>query len=207
MFSLQRLFGQDKKFFTLLQGSAHEAQTSIQALKRVMAGQASPGLAEFSAARRKDKQITGEITEMLCRTFVTALEREDIEDLATALYKVPKTTEKFAERYLISYAHTRDVDFSAHMKLLEQAIETVILMLNEVEASNLQRLQELNQALQKIEAEGDQLICQLTGELYAGKYDPLKAIILKDLYELLEKALDRCRSAGNVMSRVALKHS
>jgi hypothetical protein len=34
-------------------------------------------------------------------TFVTALDREDIEALNSALYKIPKTIEKFAERYEI----------------------------------------------------------------------------------------------------------
>jgi uncharacterized protein Yka (UPF0111/DUF47 family) len=44
-------------------------------------------------------------------------------------------------------------------------------------------------------------------DLYSGKYDPLTAMALKDLYELLEKVFDRCRDAGNVISHVVLKHS
>jgi uncharacterized protein len=35
-------------------------------------------------------------------TFVTALEREDIDELSNALYKIPKTEEKFCERVLFS---------------------------------------------------------------------------------------------------------
>ena len=38
-------------------------------------------LEEFAVARRNDKQITKKITEALYTTFVTALEREDIEAL------------------------------------------------------------------------------------------------------------------------------
>jgi uncharacterized protein len=44
-------------------------------------------------------------------------------------------------------------------------------------------------------------------DLYSGKYDPITAIALKDLHELLEKMFDRCRDAGNVVSHVVLKHS
>jgi uncharacterized protein len=43
--------------------------------------------------------------------------------------------------------------------------------------------------------------------LYTGQFDPLTAMALKDLYELLEKVFDRCRDAGNVISHVGLKHS
>jgi uncharacterized protein Yka (UPF0111/DUF47 family) len=207
MFSLQRILGHDKKFFDLLDSSACEAQASIVALEHLMKSPATPTLEEFVAARRKDKRITNEITSLLCRTFVTALEREDIEDLATALYKIPKTIEKFAERYVITREQIKDVDFTRQVGMLQQATNTLPQMLKQLRESNLKGLVELSGKLQKIEADGDQLLCELTGQLYAGQHDPLKALILKDLYELLEKVLDRCRSAGNVMARVALKHT
>ena len=42
-------------------------------------------------SRRAEKRIADEISEALCKTFVTALEREDIEALSLGLYKIPKT--------------------------------------------------------------------------------------------------------------------
>ncbi|MDB6118432.1 MAG: hypothetical protein JWO08_2213, partial [Verrucomicrobiaceae bacterium] len=36
--------------------------------------------------------------------------------------------------------------------------------------------------------------------------DPIRVIILKDLYELLEKVVDRCRDTGNVISNIILKN-
>ena len=44
-------------------------------------------------------------------------------------------------------------------------------------------------------------------DLFSGKHEPLQVIVLKDLYELLEKVIDRCRNVGNVIARIALKHS
>ena len=44
-------------------------------------------------------------------------------------------------------------------------------------------------------------------DLYSGRYGAVQAIFLKDLYELLEKAIDRCRSAGNIISLIVLKNS
>ena len=48
---------------------------------------------------------------------------------------------------------------------------------------------------------------ELYRDLFSGKHDALKVIVLKDLYELLEKIVDRCRDAGNVISQIALKNS
>src|SRR5690242_15674734 len=102
MFSLQKLFGKDDPFFRLLEESAREGQNSIQALKRILQNPSmTPTLDEFVVSRRKDKAITNEISELLVKTFVTALEREDIEALSRSLYKIPKTIEKFAERYIL----------------------------------------------------------------------------------------------------------
>ena len=44
-------------------------------------------------------------------------------------------------------------------------------------------------------------------ELFQGQADAKDALFLKDMYELLEKAIDRCRDAGNVVFQVVLKYS
>ena len=59
MFSLQRLLGKEDKFFSLLEASAEEASTSVQALVKLTQDIDRPvPLDEFSYSRRKDKMIT-----------------------------------------------------------------------------------------------------------------------------------------------------
>jgi uncharacterized protein Yka (UPF0111/DUF47 family) len=40
-----------------------------------------------------------------------------------------------------------------------------------------------------------------------GRHEPIRILLLKDLFELLEKAIDRCRDAGNVAYQIVLKNS
>lgn len=209
MISLQKLFGKDDEFFTLLEASAEECRATIQALKRIVTNGSQPlNLDEFVNTRRKDKQITTQIGELLCRISVTALDREDIEALANALYKIPKTTEKFAERYIASIAEVRDVDFSKQVQLLEEAVAILVEMLVELRTRfNMQKMAGQNERLQAIEGEADKLILELLKDLYSRRHDAIKVVILKDLYELLEKVVDRCRDAGNVISNIVLKNS
>jgi uncharacterized protein Yka (UPF0111/DUF47 family) len=61
--------------------------------------------------------------------------------------------------------------------------------------------------LQHIEGDGDKMLMDLLRQLYNGKVEAIEVIILKDLYELLERAIDRCRDAGNVVFQVVLKYS
>ena len=43
--------------------------------------------------------------------------------------------------------------------------------------------------------------------LYTTEKDAVMVIILKDLYDLMEKVVDRCRDAGNVVANIVLKNS
>jgi hypothetical protein len=209
MFSLQRLLGKEDMFFGLLEASAQEAHTSVQALVKLSKALDKPvELEEFSRSRRKDKEITETIRNAVYTTFVTALEREDIESLGNALYRIPKTVEKFSERILLSPPLVRGVDFSKQIDPLDQATGCVLKMVQSLRHGvDLEEIKRLNDKLQQVEGEADKAILELYRDLFSGRHDPLKVIMLKDLYELLEKVIDRCRDAGNVISQIVLKNS
>ena len=209
MFSLQKLLGKEDKFFSLLEASAEEARTSVQALVKLSKDLDQPvPIHEFSYRRKKDKEITQEISAAVYTTFVTAIEREDIEDLSNALYKIPKTVEKFCERILLAPQHVRGIDFSKQITLLEQATDIVLELVRSLRSGkNLEKVKDLNDKLQFLEGEADKHMVVLYKDLYGGKHEPVQVIVLKDLYELLEKVIDRCRDAGNVISHVVLKNA
>jgi uncharacterized protein Yka (UPF0111/DUF47 family) len=209
MFSLQRLLGKEDLFFGLLEASALEAHTSVQSLVKLSQSLDQPvELEVFAAARRKDKEITSQIRNAVYTTFVTALEREDIEALSLVLYRIPKTVEKFGQRILLAPQHVRGVDFSRQISLLEQATECVVNLVKSLRAGvNLDEVKKWNDRLQQVEGEADDAIMELYRDLFSGRHDALKVIVLKDLYELLEKIIDRCRDAGNVISQIVLKNS
>lgn len=209
MFSLQRWLGKDRQFCLLLEACAEQGCESVSALRRVLEDRSTlPSLDAFATARRKEKQLTTEIHDLLIRALVVALDREDISALASVLYRVPKTVEKFAERYVIGFEHVRDVDFHRQLALMERAVKVVLEMVRSLgSGKDLATVKQLNANIQKIESDADDLVLELMAQLYAPDYPALKAIIVRDLFELNEKVVDRCRDAGNVITRVALKNS
>ena len=209
MFSLQKLLGKEKTFFDLLESSAIEAHKCAAALSRILAEPDSDvALKDIQDARRKSKKITEEISELVVRTFVTALEKEDIEALANALYKIPKPIEKFAERFRMAHRYVPDMNFQAQSRLIEAAAAIVVEMVREIRKGNrLEHVRDLNSKLQQAEAEADSLENSLLQELYSQRTNALRVLIVKDLYEMLEKGVDRCRDVGNVVLHVVLKNS
>src|SRR6266487_318458 len=149
MFSLQRLLGKEDKFFDLLEASAEEARASAQALiKLVKEPEKLKSLSDLTGPRRREKQINTQISEALCTTFVTALEREDIEALSNALYKIPKTVEKIGERILLAPHYLKGIDLTKQATMLEKATGTLVLMLRELRRGvNLEQIRAHNEEL------------------------------------------------------------
>lgn len=209
MFSLQQLFGKGDKFQALLEEAAQEARESVRVvLKLITTPDASQSIDDLVLARRKEKKIAAQISEELVKTFVTGLEREDIEALSLAIYKIPKTAEKIAERYLLGQSHLNGVDFKRQAEWMDKATEVVLAMVQQLkDLKHLQKIKDLNDRLQYVEGEADKLMLELLKELYSGRYDALRAIVIRDLYELMEKLVDRCRDTGNVVMHIVLKNS
>jgi len=207
------LFGKDEKFYDLLEASAEETKICTHRLGQFLAKVGSSGqqsLEDLVLSRRKDKQITQQITEELCRTFVTPLEREDIEALSNSLYKIPKTVVKIGERLLLCPAHLlQDKTLAIQVHLLEQAADVVAQMVAQLRSGGrLDTIRDLNSKLQYYEGEADKHVIEILGQFFSGSNtDAREIVFLKDMHELLERAIDRCRDAGNTVFQIVLKNS
>jgi uncharacterized protein Yka (UPF0111/DUF47 family) len=209
MISLKRIFGQDDTFYNLLESSATEAKNSASLLMKLLKSDAPATVqTDLAQSRRKHKQITQRIRELLCKTFVTPLEREDIDALSTALYKIPKNVEKIGERLQFFPDILKMETVAKQAALLESAIDAVSSMVKKLHAHNhAESISDTYEQLQAIEGDADKLMTKVLYDLYHGHIQVREMVVLKDIYELLERTIDRCRDAGNVVFQVVLKYS
>jgi uncharacterized protein len=209
MLSIQSFFSKTSTFSQLFESSAEEVRKSAQSLVELLKSPPDEiKLADFSRARQQNKRINGEITTLLCQTFVTPLEREDLEALARSLYRIPKTIEKFAGRMALTKDYLPADFFNRQTKILEEATGVVYEMVRQLwHHPHLEKIKEENDRLHTMEGEADKLVFEMLRDLFSGKYEPLQVIVLRDLFELLEKVIDRCRDAGNVIFHIVLKNS
>ncbi|GAB2504979.1 DUF47 family protein [Pseudoxanthomonas sangjuensis] len=208
MFSLQTIFGSGQQFYALLDEAADAAHESAKALHVMMkAADRQPALDSFKLARLRERATADKIGQALVDSFITPFEREDIEALGSALYKIPKQIEKFADRYSLATEHLAHIDFAPRAAMLEQAAGVVKDMVHELPKMNLDKMTALNEKLRSIENEADRLMLELYRDIYSGRLDNLQMFLLKEFFEILEKAIDRCREAGVVIYQIVLKNS
>ena len=208
MFSLQTIFGSGKQFYTLLDEAAVAASDSARALHAMMReSDRQPALDAFKLARLRERAASDKISQALVDSFMTPIEREDIEALGSALYKIPKQVEKFADRYSLATRHLEHIDFAPRAAMLEQASGVVVQMVQQLRHLKLEPMKALNDQLRSLENEADRLMLELYRDIYSGRLDNLQMFLLKEFFEILEKAIDRCREAGVVAYQIVLKNS
>jgi len=71
----------------------------------------------------------------------------------------------------------------------------------------LSSIKPMHDRLQAVEVEADRVLLAMERKFYEPGFPPLRAIVLKDLFSLNEKVVDRCRDAGDVIAHVILKNA
>ena len=209
MFSLQKIFGKGDRFQELLEAAAQESHETVRLVIELMKSpRNTQNFDDLVLARRKEKKISEQISNDLVNTFITNLEREDIEALARGLFRIAKAAEKLAERLVMAGKQLDGFDFSLQADMMAKATDAVHGMIKQLrDIKDLEKVKNFNDRLQLVELEADKYMNELLREIYSGKYDPLRAMIIRDVNELMEKVVDRCHDTGVVVMHTVLKNS
>lgn len=212
MFKLPFLKPKENKFCVLLEELSAQALHCARHLKTFIenadaAKQADAGRA-IDASRARSKELTGQITAELCRTFITPFDREDIQDIAADLYRIPKTIQKIKERLSMHGISSVKGDFSLQTDLIILEAEAMEEMMRELtRGHDDERVIAKAAQLQELENRGDAVLGDLLVALFRDNTDARDLILRKDIYDMLERVIDRYRDAAGVALQIVLKHS
>jgi uncharacterized protein Yka (UPF0111/DUF47 family) len=206
------IFPSDDKFYSFLDQQAACASACALHLKDFMKSADESGrmraAAEIDAQRAKAKALVGEITSELCRSFITPFDREDIQDFADIMYKIPKIIEKIKDRVLMHGISTSDGDFIPQVDLIVQesaVTERLVKALTSGKGSK--GVIACVEELRDLEQKGDVVRNELLVSLFKSDRDIRDIILQRDIYDMLEKVVDRFRDAAGVALQIVLKHS
>ncbi len=150
-------------------------------------------------------EIAHNISTRLSRSFITAIDREDIHALATALDDVVDFIDDLASAVVMYGVQ----EYTPFMRMFAGVIQQMSVELDLL-VPTVERPKELNTRLLKLhelEREGDEIYREAMGDLFRGGTDVHSVIFLKDLYENLEATVDRCQHVGDVCERIVIKNT
>jgi len=205
-----RFLPRDEKFYDLFEAS----------VKKVLQGatQLDEMIRNFNGVSLKAKQIKDtehdcdlfihETIEMLNRTFVTPLDREDIHNLISSLDDVLDYIEACAERLNLFKIGETTEEAMLLVGILVKAVKEVeqaVFKLRRLKGADsiMKNFIEIN----RLENEGDYVCRAAVAKLFEPENNPLEVIKWKEIYETLENGIDRCEDVANVLEGIVLKNA
>jgi predicted phosphate transport protein (TIGR00153 family) len=201
-----RLLPKEEKFFEMFFDAAENIQAAAKLLKEML--ESGENLDRFTREIKElehsGDKMTHEIINKLNKTFVTPFDREDIYDLCRALDDVLDNIDSAAHRIIIYQIADPGQNAIRLAQLIIECSDEIIQAI-----SNLHQIDKVYPhcvEINRLENEGDAILRETLAWLFQNKKDAIDIIKLKDLYEDLELAIDRCEDVANVLEAIAVKN-
>ena len=145
----------------------------------------------------------------LSKNFITPFDREDIHELAAAMDDVVDYIDEVGNK-MKNYEFTEFNEYV--LKIAELNDESAKELKNAIyglrDMKNLQKVTDSCLKIHGYESKVDLLYNDAMGDLIRNNKDnPVKIIVMKDLYEELELVSDKCQDASNVIESIVIKYS
>ncbi len=197
----------EKVFFDLFKQSGENALRAAAMLRDMLrAWPDDEGYArEILLAEQEGDRITHDIVQRLNATFVTPIDREDIYALATQLDDIVDYIEEAAD-FLGLYKIEAPMEQAQKMsEVLVASCEQLAKLL-----ANLRGFKDLEDywiEIHRLENDGDRLSRDAVASLFADGIDPMVVIRWKDIFAVLERAIDATETAAHIVEGIVIKNS
>lgn len=205
-----RLMPREGRFFELFNEHADEiVKGSHELLALMTAGDdiERRAYAIESIEKRADK-VTQQTIELLHKTFITPLDRDEIHQLITRMDDILDLMEDVSQSIFL---YDVKVVTGEARKLAEicvacgEKVKTAVGMLSNMD--NAKAILAACDEIDRLESEADHVMRSAMAKLFRDEADTRTVIKLKAIYELLEGVTDRCEDVANIIEGIVLENS
>ena len=202
------LIPQDKIFFELLEKQSTLVLEGSNLLYDLLITYKDVGVKrqEIKDLEHDGDEVVHEIQDRLSRTFITPIDREDIDALSCLYDDILDYTYTIVNKlyaYGINEIPHPMITFS---EIILKSVKALNKDFNNMRKLNLEKIEQHNIEVHFLENEGDELLNKTVAELFKQK-DIIMIIKHKELYEDLEQLTDICEDVSNLLRGIVLKHS
>jgi uncharacterized protein len=211
---LSRLMPRERRFFELFDQHAALIVAASLVLCELLEGfvreadQRDVRIARILELEHAADRVTRETVELLHRTFVTPLDREDIHQLISRMDDVLDLIQDTAESFQLYDIRHLTPEACQLARLVHQCclrLQQAVLLLSNM-AQSAQTLQLCNE-IDGLESEADRVMRTALSKLFREETDVRQLIKLDTVYQLLETATDRCEDVANIIEGVVLENA
>ena len=201
------LLPRDHTFFDLFVEAGRNTLSAARLLDQMMATWPDDGDLgrEILEAEHEGDRITHDIVKRLNSTFVTPIDREDIYGLATQMDDIVDFTEEAADFLGLYKIEAPMEQAQALTKVLVASCEQLAMGLE-----GLPTFKDLDKywiEIHRLENDGDRISRDAVASLFSNGIDPMVVIRWKDMFAVLEEAIDATETAAQILEGIVIKNS
>ena len=203
----QRLMPRDGSSSSCSRNIAENIVAGAQAFKKMLSHYA--GVPEqvqiIKAIEHNGDEITHQIFRKLNQTFITPFDREDMHELCGTMDDVIDLIDAAASRFVLYRVDSVRLGTLELTKVLHAATVELNAAIHAMENPDkaLQHVIEIN----RFENESDRICRTLIAQLFEEEKDSVQIIKWKEIFEVIETAVDKCEDVSNVIESVILKNA
>src|SRR5216684_1735339 len=199
---LQRFLPREEGFFDLFAKQAVNIHVGANALLKMISHYT--GVPEqvqiVKAIEHEGDEITHALFTKLNQTFITPFDREDIYELCSRLDDLIDAAASRFVLYRVDTVRTGTIDLVKVLVSATAEVELAVRALAKPQEA-LKHCIEIN----RYENDSDRLCRTLIAQLFDEERDPVQIIKWKEIFEVIETAVDKCEDVANVIESVTLK--
>ena len=194
------------EFFTLFGKAGENALQVSRLVERRFREHPNSGITQEQVKQEETEgdAITRDLITLLNTQYVTPFDRDDIYMLATEIDDIVDYLEEASDLLGLYGVEMPTRHAVEQCRIIVQACEQLATA-----CDNLKGMRGVQEALVQVKAyedEGDRVLRDALAALFRDEgIDPLIVIRWKDIYEALERALDACETAANVIANILVK--
>jgi uncharacterized protein len=209
----QALMPREERFFDLFARHAKTLSAGAEALRGVLqGGESIPRYCQIIAEREQEADdITREVLEAVRRTFITPFDRSDIQGLISSMDDAIDQMHKTGKTITLFELNSFEPPMREMGEIIVEAARLIgeaVPLLSAV-GKNAARLTALAEEVVRIEDKADQMHERGRKELFLkhrGGGDAMAYMIGNELYDHLEKVMDRFEDVANEISAIVIEH-
>ncbi|MDB5805225.1 MAG: phosphate transport regulator [Betaproteobacteria bacterium] len=157
---------------------------------------------------KKADKVTHQTVELLHKTFITPLDREDIHKLITTMDDILDLTEDVAHSiflYDIKSVTPEAQKLADICVACGEKVKATVALLPKME--NSAEMLALCAEIDKLESDADHVMRAAMAKLFREEPDVRNVIKLKEIYELLESVTDKCEDVANIIEGIIVENA
>ncbi len=205
-----RFMPKEGKFFNLFNQHAELITVSAKEMVKLFQDieNADKYIPMIRDNEKKADRLTYETVDLLHKTFITPLDRDDILKLVTNLDDVIDMMEDVTETITL-YDVTRTTEHAQKLSDIivgccERLQKAVGFLENMKNATEVLRL---TSEIERLESDADRVLRDAMSKLFREEDDVKTLIKYKAIYELLETITDKCEDVGNIIQGIVIENA